>query len=46
MELNLWILVDNQGRIYYTSSHKSDVEAYYKLMDQKDLIIKELKEGE
>lgn len=46
MLLNLWILVDSQGRIYYTSAHKTDVEEYYKLMDRKDLMIKELKEGE
>lgn len=43
MEINLWILVDNQGRIYYTASDRKQVEEYNNLLDRKDLKIVELK---
>lgn len=43
MEFSLWILIDKQGRIYYTGDTKQIVEDYYKLTDFKDLIILETK---
>jgi hypothetical protein len=43
MEINLWVLVDNSGRIYYSDDKKEHCELFKNKLNMDDLKVIQLK---